>query len=204
MQSVVTVQRIEYGLSDRATLVMKANVVYDAQAGTRVQRGAHFDTAWTGFRVNLRRWDQSVLAAEATTGMARTYATVTGNPIVTNGVAQARLLFGRDFTLANRHSFAAVEVGWRWRGGAPADEAILDFTTGIAPWQSALLMLQSFSVVSTGQAHAPYRRYDAHKLQLSLAQNLGGEMWLQGGLMRNIGGVDAGKTAVILALWWRF
>ena len=113
-------------------------------------------------------------------------------------------MFGEGFDVFRRHAFAGMEAGWRWRAGPPADEAVLDAILGIDPWPSALLMLQSFAISSTGSASGAYRRYDLIKLQLTLAQRLTPRWWIQAGLIETAAGKDAGETGAVLALWLRF
>ena len=78
------------------------------------------------------------------------------------------------------------------RRGAPADEVVFDAMLGIAPWPSALLMFQSFSITGVGSASGAYRRFDIVKLQLSLAQAITENLWLQMGLIDAVAGTDAG------------
>jgi len=86
----------------------------------------------------------------------------------------------------------------------PADEFLLDFGTGIEVWASGMIMLQSFSILSTSGATGAYRRYDLSKLQLSLAQRLLDYLWVQAGLVGAIAGVDHGETGAVFGFWWRF
>jgi hypothetical protein len=64
-------------------------------------------------------------------------------------------MFGQGYEVFGRHGFAGVETGLRWRGGAPADELLFDLGTGLEPWEGGLLMLQSFSIFSVGEARGP-------------------------------------------------
>ena len=193
----------EYGLLENLTFVTHSDMIYETQiTGGGAGR---FDTAWAGARIALRRWDNAILSSEAEFGAAGVYAAPwpSGRTALA-GAAQGRFSFGQAFPIAGRHSFFAAELGWRWRGGPPADEALFDATLGTTPWPSALLMLQSFSLASTGVAHAPYRRYATHKLQLSLAQQVNGALWLQAGLTATVAGADQGNMGAVTAVWWRF
>lgn len=197
----VSTVHVEYGALRYVTVVAHSDVAYD-QPGNG---SARFDTAWSGVRVGLMRWNDASLSLEGEIGMAALYTPPwPGDRLSLNGMGQARLLFGQGFGVAGWHSFACAEAGWRWRGGAPADEATLDLTLGTTPWSSSLLMLQSFSVVSVGTARAPYRRYESHKLELSMAQALTRSLWIQGGIVTTMLGVDRGRSGVSFALWWRF
>ena len=113
-------------------------------------------------------------------------------------------MFGEGFELFDRHGFLSAEAGWRWRGGAPADEFLLDFGTGMEPWASGLVMLQSFSIFAASGATGAYRRYDLSKLQLSVAQRLLDYLWVQAGVVGAIAGIDRGETGAVLGFWWRF
>jgi hypothetical protein len=112
-------------------------------------------------------------------------------------------MFGHGFEVLGRHSFASLETGWRWRGGAPADEFLFDFGAGMEPWDSALIMLQSFSIASTGVATGAYRRYSLSKIQLSIAQRLSGYLWVQVGMVDAVAGVDRGEVGAVFGFWWR-
>jgi hypothetical protein len=124
--------------------------------------------------------------------------------VAVDGTAEGRLMFGHGFDWLGRHAFVGIEAGWHWRPGPPADEAAIDTIVGIAPWSSALLMLQSFSIIGTGRAEAPYRRYDLAKLQLSLAQRITARLWLQIGAIGTVAGAGTGAPGGVFALWWRY
>jgi hypothetical protein len=121
-----------------------------------------------------------------------------------NGRAEVRLMFGEGFDVLGHHGFAGTEAGWRWRGGAPADELLFDLGAGIEPWDGGLLMLQSFSILSTGEVAGAYRRYGLSKLQLSAAQRLASRLWIQLGVVGTVAGADRGELGMVLGLWERF
>ena len=193
---------LEYGATSRITLLADSSF-QQYMAGN--QRVAAFDTAWLGARATLIGWDNSVLSAEIHGGTSgiRENSSI-GSPLPLNGTAEARLMYGQGFEALNRHAFAGAEFGWRWRGGAPADEFVFDTIAGIAPWASALLMLQSFSIAGVGSARGVYRRYDLTKLQLSLAQRVTQRWWVQGGIIAAVAGADSGEAGALVALWSRF
>jgi hypothetical protein len=193
---------LEYGAGPRATLIADSGFQQYALGG---QTRTVFDTAWLGGRFALNRWDNSVLSMEAAGGVSGIRDNpLPGAPLSLDGTAVTRLMFGEGFEVLNRHGFAGIEGGWRWRPGPPADEFLLDTVLGIEPWESALLMLQSFSISGLGPARGAYRRYDLVKLQLSLAQRLTPHWWLQAGAIASVAGTDSGEAGAIVALWWRF
>jgi hypothetical protein len=193
---------VEYGVDRRATLIVDAGFQQYTAGG---QARAVFDTAWMGTRVALRRWDNSLLSFEASGGTSGIRDNpLPGAPLSLDGMGEARLMFGEGFEILGRHAFAGIEGGWRWRAGPPADELRLDAGAGIAPWESGLLMLQSFSISGLGSAKGAYRRYDLVKLQLSFAQRLSPHWWVQAGVIDTVAGADAGEAGAIFALWWSF
>jgi hypothetical protein len=193
---------LEYGADEKATLVADASVQQYALGG---QAQTVFDTAWLGTRVALRRWDNSLVSVEAVGGVSGIRNNpLPGAPLSLDGTGEARLMFGEGFEVLDRHAFAGIEAGWRWSGGPPADELVLDTVAGVAPWESALLMLQSFAISGTGDARGAYRRYDLVKLQLTLAQRIAEHWWVQAGGIATVAGADSGEAGAVVALWWRF
>jgi hypothetical protein len=191
---------LEYGASG-ATLIFDGDVQRQITAGGS---GTNFDNAWAGVRTLLSQSDYAVVSAELSGGISGVRRSAFNSEIGVNGRAEARLMYGLGFEALGRHAYAGVETGWRWRGGAPADEVVLDLGTGIEPWDGGLVMLQSFSIFSVGEARGAYRRYSLSKLQLSAAQRLESRFWLQLGIVGAVTGADRGELGMILALWDRF
>jgi hypothetical protein len=97
-----------------------------------------------------------------------------------------------------------VEDGWRWRGGPPADEALIDLTWGIQPRDDLFVMLQSFGIVSANNAFDGYRAYNSNKLQLSVVYAVTPHVSIQLGAISSVYGDDSGDAGGMAALWWRF
>jgi cellulose synthase/poly-beta-1,6-N-acetylglucosamine synthase-like glycosyltransferase len=191
----------EYGISPYATLILDGDV---QQQMTAAGGRPDFDNAVAGVRTILQRNDYSVLSGELDAGLSGVRRSPLTPDIALGGRGEIRLMFGEGFEVFGRHAFSGVETGWRWRGGAPADEFLFDLGAGFEPWEGGLLMLQSFSILSTGAAHGAYRRYGLSKLQFSGAQRLTESLWLQAGVIGTIAGADRGQAGVILGLWERF
>lgn len=193
---------VEYGALENASLIADAGYTQYASQGTT---NTLFDTAFGGSRFIINRWDNSVLSAELLGGVSGIRENfLPGSPIAMHGTSAFRLAFGNGFDFLGRHAFAGVEAGYRWRPGPPADELQLDWTVGIEPWSTGLLMLQSFAISGLGPAHGAYRRYDLVKFQLSLAQKLSERWWIQLGAVVTAAGVDSGNAGGTVALWRRF
>jgi hypothetical protein len=192
---------LEYGADARATVIVDGDIQRQVTPGGTV---SNFDNGWVGVRTVLSRSDYSILSAEFDGGLSGIRRSAATSDMGLDGRAEARLMFGQGFDLISRHFFAGMETGWRWRGGAPADELLFDFGAGVEPWEGGLLMLQSFSIASIGEARGAYRRYELSKLQLSIAQRLNARIWLQAGFVDAIAGVDRGEAGAVLGVWWRF
>jgi len=191
---------LEYGIAPRTTLIVDGDVQRQTVIG---ENRTNFDNAWAGLRTVLAQSDFSVVSAEFQGGVSGVRRSPNTPEIGLAGRAEARLMFGHGFEVLGRHSFASLETGWRWRGGAPADEFLFDFGAGMEPWDSALIMLQSFSIASTGVATGAYRRYSLSKIQLSIAQRLSGYLWVQVGMVDAVAGVDRGEVGAVFGFWWR-
>lgn len=112
-----------------------------------------------------------------------------------------RALYGHGFD----GGFVDAQIGYRLRGGPPADEVRLDLTLGYRPDADWLLLAQSFNAVSVGDPGAGYGDIRRYKVQLSAVRRLTDDVGLQFGLSKAIGGTNAGgERMALLALWWRF
>ncbi len=191
----------EFGAETGLTAILHSD--FQRQTTAEGNRN-NFDNAVAGLRKLLFQEGDSVVSAEIDAGLAGVRRSALTPDMGLNGRAEARAMFGEGFDLFGRHGFAGVEAGWRWRGGAPADELVLDTGAGIEPWEGGLLMLQSFSIRTTGTAKGAYTGYSLSKLQLSLAQSVGPHVWLQFGILSVVAGSDRGETGLVLSFWERF
>lgn len=118
---------------------------------------------------------------------------------------EVRFLYGTSFKVFGHYGFVDVEAAHRWLVGAQPDETPVDLTVGIHIRQ-LMVMLQSFNVISDGNASPPFTYYRSHKLQLSLVRDIG-----RSGLSLQIGGFfsPAGQNSLdekglVAAVWARF
>jgi hypothetical protein len=192
--------RAEYGALQSVTAIVDAEVKTIDEISSAVLERVRF-----GARVSLLRWDSGILSIEGVTGTGAVRAGG-GNPFFASlhSTGELRVLLGQGFTLFGSHAWAGVETGWRWRGGPPADEWILDGTVGVQPREDVLVMAQYFGIDSADNAFSGYQPYDSGKIQLSVAYEITPRVWVQGGGIVSAHGDDAGATGGMLALWWRF
>ncbi len=187
----------EYGISNGITLVT------DNEVKGNGGDGAHLEFSDIGARVALARWDTGVISLQGEFG-AGEIRDANGSFRTAQGVGEARALLGQDFDLWGNHSWIAIEAGYRWRAGPPADEALLDLTLGVQPRDDLFFMLQSFGIDTVTDATGGYRAFKSDKLQLSVVYEVIPRIWIQAGGVASVYGDDAGNAGGMLALWWRF
>jgi hypothetical protein len=193
----------EYGLTDWLTAV----VVPDFLAITAA--GAGYDgPGQSGAGIRARIWQAAatVLSIQATVyqpGPRRRRNTAQ------LGYADAetdwRLLVGQSFTLGRWQGFTDMELSWRTRAGAPADEVHLDMTLGIRPLPRLTAMVQAFTVVTAGPARPPFLPGRWTKLQASLVYDLTPDWSVQLGALTTVLGANALREhGFVAAVWHRF
>lgn len=192
--------RVEYGVTDSVTLIVDS----ETKAADSFSN-ARLENARAGARVSLLRWDGGIVSVEGEAGVGGVRA-AGGQPFFASlhPTGEVRALIGQDFTLWGSHAWASLEAGWRWRGGPPADEAIVDVTLGVQPRDDLFFMVQSFGIVSANDAFDGYRPYNSDKLQVSLVYEFAPRLWVQVGGIASVHGDDSGDAGALIALWWRF
>ena len=197
---------IEYGLSDRVTLLARPAVADISSAGppTGAYRGlSSFDL---GARIELARVGDAVFAAQ---GRARlpgaSDAANTALSGMTAAEAEGRLLAGYSLTLAGRPAFVDAQLGWAARAGGNPGEARFDLTLGFRPMDRVLALLQSISAATTGAGTAAYPNQRWSKLQPSLVYEFTPGWSAQAGAFATVAAVNARReVGAILAVWRRF
>jgi len=117
----------------------------------------------------------------------------------------ARVLWGRKFSIGHVPAFFDEQLGVRFRNGGPPDELHDDFTLGAQLSPKWLLLAQSFNVVSLGSGGSEFPQTNYHKAALSLVRHIDDHWSLQVGGMTTIAGHNALKeTGAFLAVWRRF
>ena len=192
--------RAEYGAADWVTLILDSEVKAEDSPSNARQEYLR-----AGARVAIFRWDNGIISVEGEAGAGAVRADG-GQPFFSSlhTMGEVRGLIGQDFTLWGCHAWVSFEGGWRWRGGPPADEALVDVTWGIAPRADLYVMLQSFALISANDATDGYRAYNSNKMQLSVVYALGPHLSVQAGAIASVHGDDAGDAGGMAALWWRF
>ena len=127
--------------------------------------------------------------------------------------AEARLLVGRGFNIFGRWAYWDVEVAYRFRDEAPADEIKLDLTLGVSLTDDWLVIGQFFATrgLRNGETIQVQgnptldTNYDLYKAQLSVVYQLTKSTRIQVGYQRDLAGRNTGAgQATLLSLWFRF
>jgi len=197
---------LEYGVTDWATFVAQPewrDKKTGSGQGEAVRGLGRIDA---GFRLRLWSDDSRVVSVQATgrmPGASDDLAPANGGD--TDWEADARVLYGRGFSLFGRHAFTDMQVGYRVRFGAPADELRLDVTAGIDVTPKVLALAQSFNSVSVGSAEAPFLPTREHKVSASLVYRYDDAWSFQIGGLATIAGRNAlRERGAILGLWRSF
>ncbi len=214
-QQVIFNPYVEYGLTARNSLIVNANV-------TRLSFRNQYSSATSGglgdVEVSLKRRLNSVespwvFSTQFTVLVPAYSASRNPAPGNHNVDLEGRFLQGRGFTLAKRHAFYDLEVGYRYRHGPPADQVRTDVTLGFDAAHWFTLMGQFFSIkgirngepISANSNPNAQSDFDLYKYQPSVVFNLGRGTRLQFGMNSAFRGrnTGTGRTA-LLALWKTF
>ncbi len=196
---------MEYGLTDAVTLfVAPEYVIADTGAeGVGVAR-THTASVEGGARILLltRIGMLSIQGSVKTAGafdMSVSAGKASGRQF------ELRLLYGRSFRLFGSEGFFDVQAAKRWIKRPRSDEFVFDATMGLHLRRPTLLMLQTFNMMSSGEALPPYRPYRLHKLELSVVERLTPKWSLQFGAFLSLAGQNiVQEQGVVSAVWYRF
>ena len=114
-------------------------------------------------------------------------------------------LYGRTLFEAPIKSFASLDVGYRKRFSAAADQILLRGSVGIEPSDRILFLLDTYATVSVRNEQFSGADYDLLKLQPSLVLRFRKSWRVQVGVTEEITGRDIalGRT-VFFSLWSTF
>ena len=182
----------EHGWTDRLTVVGDLEIGSESDAASGYARSgpSHFAA---GARLRLFSAAGFVTSAQLT-GRLEDAGDGLDSPAV-----EPRLLAGYGFTVLGMPAFVDGQAGYRWRAGG-ADEAKLDLSAGIRPFEDWLLLAQVFSTISVGG-----ERYSHHKAQGSIVYDINDRWSVQAGVFATIAGENALKErGVVSAVWYRY
>jgi len=208
---------IEFGLSDRTTLVVNAYIPFLAYHDSFTQQQS---AGWGDTEIGIRRRITSlqsrlVLSAQGSV-LFPAYSPDREPPPGNHNIdVEARVLLGHgtQFSSEKRTFFWDLEAAYRYRNGPPADEMRIDATVGIEPFRR-ILLLQQFFVIKSLQNGAPLTPqtnpnaqsdFDLYKLQSSFVIALNRKTRVQLGWVDVVSGRNTGHgSSLLLSLWRNF
>jgi hypothetical protein len=196
----------EYGFTDRFTGIFIPGLQHvDIAAPISAERSGLGYTELGG-RYKFIQGDAWVLSGQATVRIPGTSDTSNPAAIGYTGVeTDVRALFGYTFVVGNWPAFVDLELGQRFRAGAPPDELRFDATFGLQPAPRWLVLAQSFNVVSEGAGDPPFGNYGYYKFQLSGVYELTRDWSVQAGAFTTYAGSNAlRENGLIFGAWYRF
>lgn len=197
---------IEYGFSDRFTGILIPGLQHiDIAAPIAAQRSGLGYTEFGG-RFQFLQSDGWVVSGQTTLRIPGTNDTSNPAAIGYTGIeTDVRALVGRSFAVGNWPAFIDLQLGQRFRAGAPPDELRFDATFGVRPAPRWLVLVQSFNVVSEGVGSPPFSGYGYYKFQLSGVYELTPAVSLQAGAFSTYAGSNAlRENGLIFGAWYRF
>jgi hypothetical protein len=217
---------VEYGLFEQLTLVAETSHMHfrsasasrdldrlailtqEARAGAPLvlpdtssdARYAGVGSGWLGARLRLLQLGSAVVSVQASL-RAATPSAQKFLDMKRRLQHDARLQYGLPFRLFGFDGFGEAQIGFR-SDGQSGGEIRADFTCGVRPIESLLLLAQSFAVVAPGGRSISMA---SQKFQLSAVYDLTRDISLQIGGLAAVQGVNASaERGVIGAVWYRF
>lgn len=206
---------IEYGLRNDLTLVASV-FLRDVEFSNRFGSDRNFGLADPELALRYRLSAPESRTVWSLQGLVKLpVATSSATPPIGNEQTdvEARLLVGRGFTIGGRGAFWNVEVAYRFRDEAPADEVRLDATLGYDVTSNWLVMGQFFGIKGVGNGSpgaSPGNPtletdYDLYKAQVSVVYRIAPSIRLQVGYLRDLAGRNTGAgQGALFALWLKF
>ena len=206
---------LEYGLTSRNTLIVNAYApLLNFSNRFASQSSAGLGDLEVGLERRLNspesRWACSVQLTVLFPAYSEEHSPAPGNH---NVDLESRILVGRGLALARRHVFYDLELAYRYRNGAPADQVRADASTGIDATRWLTLMGQFFAIKGLRNGEPLTVRsnpnaqsdFDLYKYQPSLVFKLGRGTRVQFGWNSNFSGRNTGTGhTALLAVWKSF
>ncbi|HQT37998.1 MAG TPA: hypothetical protein PK231_01145 [Acidocella sp.] len=198
---------VEYGLTNDWTIGAQPRVQAVTQSGLP-GTGHSFGLVQLNLfaRYQLYRDDKNAWSVQGQIGIPGTATVRVPQLAMPGGEYEARLLYGRNFTLgSNIHGYFDAEAAYRLESDGYADQFRGDITVGVMPFKNWQVLAQSFNTVSIGHAVPGESDYNLYRVELSAVYNVTRALAVQLGAWHDAGGHNiALGNAGIVALWWRF
>ncbi|HEY1736726.1 MAG TPA: hypothetical protein VGG12_08770 [Methylovirgula sp.] len=196
---------IEYGASDRVTLVLQPNAdIAHQDIFQPVQPFAA--TMDFGARFGLANFGSTVISVQALAHLPLT-STSTASALFDQDRApgfDARLMLGQGFQLGAMPGFLDMAVSHTWLGDGLPDEWHAEATVGLRPIPKLMLLFASYSTLSPESVAITPSWYWL-KLQPGVVYDLTPQWSIEGGFFATVIGQNAGRElGPTAAVWYRF
>lgn len=192
---------VQHGWTDRLTVFAKVEAGREADDASGYARsGLSEIIAGARFQV----YSRSGFVASA--GLSGRLADEDGDGMKFGGTRiEPRLAAGYGFELFGLPAFLQAEAGYGWHaGGEGFDEAKIDLTAGLRPFERWLVLAQSFSTIAVA-GPGDEDAYAHHKLQGSVVYDIAEHWSLQAGVFATVAGENAlEERGVVSAVWYRY
>lgn len=189
---------VEYGWSERTTFFAAPELVLASYAPDRRTRDVAIEM---GMRTRLFR-SFGVASLQTSYKTAGPSDLSNSNLFTSAEVSEVRLLYGTDFRVMGRDGFLDFEAGQRFISRPRPDETVFDTTAGVWLAPKTLVMLQSFSTISGGNALPPDSEFRTVKLEMSTVQRLSPRWSLQLGVFATLDGRNSLNEQGLAAAFW--
>jgi hypothetical protein len=197
---------LEYGLTDHFTAILQPQFRSVEIARPTDARRSGLGYSGIGARIGLWSDEDSVISFQS---LVRIPGSSDENDPAQAGSTEmeedVRLLYGRSFRLGAWPAFLDSEFAYRFRGGDAPDEIRSDVTFGLRPRPNVMLMAQSFSTFSQGNARGFYDVGWEWKAAASVVWDFTKDWSLQVGGIATLAGQNAlRERGGFVAVWKRF
>ena len=194
---------LEYGLTDRFTLVARAAwQTVERRSGLDRDSAQGFAATEIGLRGALYADDRQIVSLQAMAILPGEGENISNQPLGEGGNAwEIRALWGAN---PGDALFADAQLAYRQREGVFSDEARLDLTLGWQPARRWHVLAQEFSVWSLEAARPGIHEFEQHKLQLSVGREFGAVEYHLGASVTPAGRNTIEERAVFVSVWRRF
>jgi hypothetical protein len=196
----------EYGLDERWTIFGQMGI--ERESLSPPSQSSYFgpDYSDIGMRVKLWTTGDWVFSGEmAVLFPGATYPRSPAEAGDTGGAVEGRALAGWSFEVGSVPGFLDVELAYRDRAAGPPSEGHADVTLGLKPAPGAMVMVQSFSVVSLPSSNPSFPSWRQEIFEISMVVPLADVWSLQFGWFTTLRAVRTNtERGLVLALWRRF
>ncbi len=192
----------EYGLTNALTLfAIPAYVIGDSETPTEPYAKVQNASVEAGARLALLA-HHGHLSFQASYKSAGSFDLSVSANHESGQQIEMRMLYGTSFKLFGRDGFADFQIAERWIDHPRPNETPIDLTAGLWLRRDTMIMVQSFNIISGGDAVAPYSYYRTHKLEFSVVEQLSRHWALQTGIFYSPAGQNAlVEKGVSIVLW---